>query len=469
MTPRSIYLRAALIGTALALLLAITPERGDFPSAIDIHALEQARNSGADLTEWQLLARFVSADPDNAAIWERMGILDHRNGLCEQAVFEFGQARQHGDLSPSNSIPYGECLVETGDFQKAIDLLSPLSGDPESPSGLELLLAQTYLRLDDVDNARQVIREWATQDGSNSESLYYLGLFQALTNPADALSTLQKSAEQSAEYENAYRQIQTAINKGQLQDNIAYQALELGRAYGDLGEWLLARTAFQSAVAADPQYAEAYAWLGEARQQLGEDGSAELQKALALNPESVLAQAMNALALQRQGNAQGALVFLEKIALQEPDNPEWLIAIGQSHAILGDLEAAFSDFQRATNLQPENVSTWQALADFCLAYQYAVDSTGIAAANKAVVLAPEDPYSLDLAGQAALVTGKLSEAEGYFSKAIEMEPRYAPAHVHLALVFFQYEDYLSAVSELDKAAALGSLEAENMLEQLKSK
>ena len=468
MRARSLINRAILIGVALVILLAIQPERGRFPSVVDIRALELARNSGADMEEWRLLARFVSARPEDAALWERMGVLDHRNGLCEQAVFEFGLAVRYGKLSAAGLMPYAECQVERDRFQQAIDLLAPLSGRLDNPTGAEILLARAYLRLGDASNASKAILDWAERESQKPLAVYYLGLYQALSNPEGAITTLQKAAGMSPEFENAYRQIQTAINLGQLQDNPAYQALVLGRAYGSLGEWELAQYAFVTAVQTDPLYAEAHAWLGEAQHQLGEDGSAELKQALALNPDSVLAQAMNALALQRQGDAQGALEFLEKIAAQEPDNPEWLIALGQSRAIAGDLENALVEFQRAVALQPNNVATWQALADFSLSYQYAVESDGIPAANKAVLLAPDDPHSLDLVGQAALLKGKPGEAEGYFTQAIAQDPRYAPAHLHLALVYLQYEDYSAAISELEKAAALGNPEAENLLEQVKT-
>jgi tetratricopeptide (TPR) repeat protein len=466
MRARSVIYRAILIGVALVILLAIAPERGSFPSAVDIRALELARSSGADMEEWRLLARFVTAKPDDAALWERMGVLDHRNGLCEQAVFEFGLATRYGKLSTSGLMPYAECLVDQDRFQEAIELLAPLSGGLEISTGSEDLLARAYLRQGDVINATTVIQEWAVRESQEPLAIYYQGLYQALATPAEAITTLQKAAGMSPEFENAYRQIQTAVNLAQLQDNPAYQVLVLGRAYGSLGEWELAQYAFIAAVRADPLYAEAHAWLGEAQQQLGGDGSLELEQALILNPDSVLAQAMNAMALQRQGDAQGALEFLEKIATQEPDNPEWLIALGQSRAIVGDLENALVEFQKAVALQPNNVATWQALADFSLAYQYAVDSAGMPAANKAVLLAPDDPHSLDLVGQAALMNGKPGEAEGYFTKAIAEDPRYAPAHLHLALVYLQYEDYSAAIAELEKAASLGNPEAENLLEQL---
>ncbi len=466
MRARSIIYRAILIGVALVFLLATAPERGRFPSAVDNRALEIARASGADMEEWRLLARFVNARPDDAKVWERMGVLDQRNGLCKQAVIEFGLAARYGKLAPSSVMSYAECLVEGGSFREAANLLAPLEKRADIPAGLEQLLARAYIRLGDAANASAVTHAWSIRENQEPQAIYYFGLYQALADPVASIKTLQKAAELSPEYDNAYRQVQSAVNLGQLQDNPAYQALVLGRAYASLGEWDLAQYAFITAVQADPLYAEAHAWLGEAQQQLGGDGSVELKQALTLDPDSVLAQAMNALALQRQGDAQGALEFLEKIATQESDNPEWLIALGQSRAITGDLKNALVEFQKAVALQPKNVATWQALADFCLEYQYAVDSAGIPAANKAVLLAPDNAHSLDLVGQAALMNGKPGEAEGYFVKAIWHDPRYAPAHLHLALVYLQYEDYPAAISELEKAVALGNPEAENLLGQL---
>jgi tetratricopeptide (TPR) repeat protein len=466
MRAQPILQRAILIGMALLLLLAIRPESGLFPSDADRLALERASESGADLLEWQLLARFVSADPTDGESWERMGILDHRSGLCQQAVYEFERASLNMQLSDHSLVPYGECLVILGNLQGTVDLLAPRLETAENSASVALLLSRVYLRLGDLVTADRTIQIWVDREPENIRAVYYLGLLQALTYPDDALTTLQAVAERSIEYENAYRQLQTAINKGELQENPAYQALELGRAYGSLEEWELAFFAFNSAVQLDPEYAEAHAWLGETHYQLGEDGSAELEKALMLNPKSILAQAMQALALQRQGDARGALAALQQIASQEPDDPQWAIAVGQARAQLGDLEGALSEYSRATLLEPENVAVWQAMAEFSLSYQYQVIQVGSPAANKSVLLAPDSPRSLDLAGQAALSKGDLDEAEGYFRAALQYESRYAPAHLHLALVLFQRQDNDAAYEELQKAAALGNIEAQNLLAQM---
>jgi tetratricopeptide (TPR) repeat protein len=466
MTERYKYPRAVLIGTALALLLAIAPDRGTFPATSDIIVLQRARDSGADLVEWRWLARFVSDHPHNARIWERMAILDYRNGLCQQADLEFHLASEYGGLSPDNLAAFGECLLELGKSQEAIDLLSPHLGDKNPPAGLELLLARAYLRQGKYDKSLLILNGWALRDQQNPRAAYTLALYQALTEPAESLINFQNAVKQNPEYEKNYREMQTAINTSQLNDNRAYLSTLIGRAYGNLNEWELAEYAFLTAVQYDPGYAESHAWLGEARQHLGADGSSELQAALELNPDSILAQALNALYLQREGKPEQALLYLLQISEAEPSNPEWKMALGQTNAQLGRLEEAREYFQQAVLLAPGNVATWQALAEFCFTYQYEVQATGIPAANKTVLLSPDNPRSLDLAGQAALSSSNLGSAEDYLRRAIELDPRFADAHLHLALVLLQHDNIVEAQQELEKAATLGSLEAENLLAQI---
>lgn len=466
MTARSINARTALIGVALALLLAISPDRGAFPSTADIIAVEHARAVGADLDEWRLLSRFISEQPHNARIWERMAVLDYRNGLCQQAVFEFGQATAYGKLTEGNLAFYGVCLMELGKFQETVGLLAPYVAEKQKADGLNRLLARAYLRQSKIGSAILVLEQWIVLEPHNAAAHYYLGLFQALDHPSESLQILQNAARENTEYDEAYREIQTAINTGQLSDNKAYQAVEIGRAYGSMNEWELAEYAFWTATRADPAFAEAHAWLGEARQHLGLDGSNELQTALKLKPDSILVQALNALYLQRLGASDQALVFLNQIALSEPTNPEWQMALGQVNAQLGQLEKARAYYQLATELQPQSVVTWQALAEFCFSYQFEVTLTGVPAANKSVLLSPDSPRSLDLAGQAAMTNENLGSAEAYLRRAIEIDMHYSAAHLHLGLLLLQRGNNTEAHQELEKAAILGSIEAAHLLTQI---
>ena len=231
--------------------------------------------------------------------------------------------------------------------------------------------------------------------------------------------------------------MQTAINKSELQESPAYQALELGRAYGSLGEWELALYVFDmrrfSRIPGTPKRMPGW---GKLNNNLGRMDQLSW-KSPDDKPEIHPGTSHECPGIAAPGGCTGRIGHLEQIAAQDTENPQWLIALGQARAQLGDLEGALSEYQKAIALAPENVAVWQALAEFSLAYQYQVYSVGTPAANKAVLLAPDNPRSLDLAGQAALAMREQDEAEGYFRAAIQSDPRYAPAHLHLALVLFQ--------------------------------
>ena len=79
----------------------------------------------------------------------------------------------------------------------------------------------------------------------------------------------------------------------------------MGRALGLVNEWDLSLAAFEKAIALDAENAEAWAWLGEAKQhiiytQTGETvskgvGLEELGHALTLDPSSVVVRALRGL------------------------------------------------------------------------------------------------------------------------------------------------------------------------------
>jgi tetratricopeptide (TPR) repeat protein len=62
------------------------------------------------------------------------------------------------------------------------------------------------------------------------------------------------------------------LGQAALQTDPAYQQILIGQRLAELGEWDVAEAAFTAAVSLAPNYAEAWAFLGETRQHLGKDG-----------------------------------------------------------------------------------------------------------------------------------------------------------------------------------------------------
>jgi Tfp pilus assembly protein PilF len=129
-----------------------------------------------------------------------------------------------------------------------------------------------------------------------------------------------------------------------LADPADVQYLITGQGLADLGEWELAKMAFQHSLQLAPGYAEAWAFLSEARQKINPPEPAaaleDLQHALTLDPESISAITMLALYWQRQGQTQRASDLFRTAANLEPKDPAWYAALGSLAGSQGKLTDA---------------------------------------------------------------------------------------------------------------------------------
>jgi tetratricopeptide (TPR) repeat protein len=269
---------------------------------------------------------------------------------------------------------------------------------------------------------------------------YQLGLVLAALQPEEALSHLSRAAELDPSLAEQTDKLAQNIRIARLKDDPAFTLLEAGRALGALNEWALAAEAFRRATQTRPDYAEAWAYLGEARQQLpeaqaGGDGLAELDYALQLDPKSLSAHMFLSLYWQRQGQLDRALDYLDQAASLYPDNPTLHTEMGHVLALQGDLPAAQQAYQQAIELAPQDPIYYRLLAAFSLAHNYQVSQVGLPAARKALLLSPNDPASLDMLGQVLLELGDSTSAKRFLERAVLQQPRYAPAHLHLGLIY----------------------------------
>jgi serine/threonine-protein kinase len=149
----------------------------------------------------------------------------------------------------------------------------------------------------------------------------------------------------------------------------AYDAYLKGREISDRGWELLnerqAATQFEQAVALDPGFAQAWAWLSVTRSLLYQDGvpSPELgqaalsaaEKAFALSPQ--LAEAHFALGvfhrMVTRDRAQAVEVFRRGLEVA-PDNVDLLRNLGYAEEERGRLEEALAAMRRAVSMDPQS-------------------------------------------------------------------------------------------------------------------
>ena len=381
----------------------------------------------------------------------------------------------------------GDAYQQTGNLPAALrawKTVAALGGlSPEEATANALKIAQGYQA---VGNYPASIGFWqylADQQPQDAEIHYQLGLLLATQNPEAALAVLEKAASLDAKLEQPVSSLRRAILSARFAENPVYTLLLTGRALAMLDQWRLAAEAFRQSTRTRPDYAEAWAYWGEALQHLEgateatssssvaePAGLAELQKAVALDPKSLAAQTFLSLYWIRQGRYDRALETIRAALELAPDNPALVAELAAVLAASGDLKQAYQTYQQAAALSPYDPLYLRLQVNFSLQYDYLVAEIALPVARKLVIQDPQDPTNLDLIAQVFIRQGDLVNAERFLLRLLEANPDFAPAHLHLGLLYLLQGAWAAALQELNRTISLapGSPEArqaQRLLEQ----
>jgi len=403
--------------------------------------------------------------PWQPGLYELAGTAHYHAKEYSQANSAYQEAFQRGALSAEGWVAWGDVNYLNGDHPRAAEIWKQGISQQNPSKNLYSRLARIYAEDKDYSTAAKYLQKYVPNHPEDAYAHYQLGLLLTLSDPNEALSQLLNASQLDPQFDPAVQTLRTTLNLSALSDTPSERLVIIGRGLGLVNEWELAHAAFEEAVKDNERNAEAWAWLGEANQQTGKNGSEELNQALSLNPNSSTVRGLRGLYFQRIGNNREALVEFQTAAQLEPDNPAWVISIGESYSKLGDLIRALEAYQYATMLAPDDIHYYLLLAGFCAQNDINLDDAGIPAAQKAVQLAPEDPHALDMLGWLYTMSGRDSEAEAMLSTALEHDPKLASGHYHLALLYLQKGDYVSMHNHLIQARDLGDNDAQILLNQ----
>jgi tetratricopeptide (TPR) repeat protein len=312
----------------------------------------------------------------------------------------------------------------------------------------------------DLASEAAALQNYVALDNTDAAIRHRLGLLLSIFDPENALPELLASAELDESYDPEVQTMRSALNLASIETNEADRLIAVGRGLGLVSEWQLAREAFRRASLADGKNAEAWAWLGEADQHLGQDGSEELERAVALNPFSANVRALYGLYWKRQNEPQKALAQFQWAAAIEPENPAFQAALADAFVFAGDLPSALAAYIHTAELAPTEVSYWRMLAIFSAQYSFQVQEVGIPAAQQALALAPDEASSYDLLGWTYLAADITGLAEGNLKAALRLDPDYVPAHLHLGMTYLQMNRLEEARLHLMQAQQLAPESAE---------
>jgi tetratricopeptide (TPR) repeat protein len=418
---------------ALALLVA--------PNAVELHSTLTGNTSAQALNQPEKSADFLATmavwEPWRPGLWQQAGSMALRSGDVQLAIVDLEKAQKLNQLDDAGRQALGEAYWTVQRWDEAVQIWTPLMEQHRAP--VEIYQRAVNLRLLTgwvEEAARWASAWWATfpQDG---RAAYFLGLASLPFDESGAQTALEAASSLDPAWSANVSVLNRALSKLTIESPPEAHLVEIGRALGSIGEWNLALVSFDKAKTLNPQYAEAWAFSSEAKQQLHQDGNPDLEKALALAPDSPVIQALAAVNYRRQGDSAQALERFNRASTLEPDRAIWQIEIGNTYADSHNIQKGLEYYQAAARIEPQNPLVWRLTAQFCLDNELQIRETALPAARQAVDLAPEDPANLDMIGQVMSALQDEISAERFLQQAIEKDLDYAPARLHLAQLYLR--------------------------------
>lgn len=314
--------------------------------------------------------------------------------------------------------------------------------------------AQYHFEQGEYRQAAEVWRQLIAQQPENAGAAYHLGQLSLLLDSESAEGYFNQAARLSPAYEEPAQRFLNMLRLADFSEDKAYRYTLYGQALAAEEDWRLAKEAFLHATEINPDYSEAWAYLGQSRLQLGEEGLPALEEAIKLNPDSLAANVFMGAYWRNQAEPEIALPFLQKAVSLEPKTTSLLTDLGFTLAASGDITAAIEQFQTIIEIAPDDLDTWVTITEFSLDHDLQVAEIGLPAARQALLLAPERATTLVLMARAYSQQGDNFVALRFFNRALQTNSEYAAAHYYLGLHHLAHDNAREAERELNKAIEL---------------
>lgn len=382
------------------------------------------------------------------------GLAEISAGRFDSAVQRIQKAATLDGWTPARRVALGDAYLGLGDHPAALTQWELALQDLPLDDPLLARLANSYQAVGRYAEAVQVLDALAQVRKNDSAVYYRLALLSAVTHPATALARLTILADLTPALAPQAQLLKQAIETGQASGDEAYTFARVGFTLTQLQEWGLAELALTRAVTLNPEYAEAYAYLGLAQDMQNKDGQPAYETAVKLAPESVLAQFFLGLHWRRVGMGDQALSALKQAQTLDPQNPAIAAEIGGVYAGLNDLINAELWFTQAVSFAPQSAEFWLLLARFYVDHAYHIEELGLPAARMAASLDPQSAAAMDALGYALVLTNDLANGEKNLNQALGLDPNLPSVYYHLGMLYLAQEKKPEAEAALNQAMKL---------------
>ncbi len=410
----------------------------------------------------EALTRAAECLPADASIWHALGQAQQGAGDAAAALEALQRAQASGLQSNELAAQAGTLALQLNKFDLARSNLETVAKDEDAEMSTLCAYAETLEQAQDWRTALDVYQRAVKLQPENNELIARLGTCcLELGQTEAAIAALAPAAESSPDELPLQKTIAQAYLQASMWDE-ALSALERTLRLAPDDVTALKQAAQASVIAGDPQ--RSIEFLHRAAALKPDDPSARAQLAQVYADEKRWIEARDAITLAIELNSR---------------NAEFHHQLGTFLIALGEDETALGAFNQASQIDPNNATLLEALADAqSLAGQFqAAHTTFLRAAEVLQAETHEDPDSgqarrrvnLGRAGDALVSQGKEAHAIALWQKVLLAEPDDAALQKKLGEALLRqgraeeaiaaFENALGVSQEGDAEAVLGAAEA----------
>jgi len=365
----------------------------------------------------------------------RIGEIYLAQGRYELAEEEFQEAYRLDPQEEEALLGLGSLAAAMGDEEEAMEWWMEALILDETNAEAHYRLGRAYIARSQWSSAHGELEKAARY--KEGEARFYLALLLAREDEGSALSYLEEIVRGG---DSAFvRQASDLVSalEGLRGAGEADLAAGLGHIYLQHGLPTLAREELARALSLDPEHHLARSYLGYTLFSLKEYEEARevLREALRLDPHSPLNYYFLALLHRSQGYHEVALLEFQKALRLDPDNAAICAEMAATYLEKRDYLTAREWYRAAVERAPGEVKFHLLRAEFHLAHLLWLED-GLAAAQRAVALDPQNGVAYDLLGWAQYLLRR-PEARSSLERAVALDPESARAHYHLGLAYAQ--------------------------------
>ncbi|MHC1728731.1 MAG: tetratricopeptide repeat protein [Syntrophobacteraceae bacterium] len=183
-----------------------------------------------------------------------------------------------------------------------------------------------------------------------------------------------------------------------------------------------------------------------------DEASADLARALELNPQESYAFALRAIIAVAQNKKERALELARRAVDLDPSSSAALVALSYAQQASFDLKGTLKSIEQAVSVNPRDAHAWARLAELQLSFGYA--DKALDAAQRATDIDPRLSRTQTVLGYAYLSQIRTAEAKKAFRKAITLDQADPLPRLGLGLAVIRDGDLKEGRRQIEIAAIL---------------